>query len=333
MALAKSLVAIFLFFTIPFLPCLVAAQSLAKVVVGYASMSSVATTLWAAQEKGFLARNGIELQTVFIPGSPTLIASLNGGDVHFGYTGGTATLGAAVGGLNIKMVAAFANRVQTDLVVRPDIRSAADLRNKRLGVTSIGGSGWMSAMLGLEQLGLNSDRDRISVSPFGDQRVISGALEQGTIQGAALSGVFSRRLRRSGFNILGDLEKIPLVGTSIVMKGEYLHSNPTIVRNLLKGMIEAHAYVLNPSHKQEVMGLMTRRLGLKDQQTAADGLEDYVRRVDRRPFVSREGLQNIQRFMKQRNPKIAEIKPEQVIDETILREIERSGFIDQAYAK
>ena len=69
------------------------AQGRTKIVVGYASMSSVATTLWIAQEKGFLAKNGIDAQTVFISGSPTLIATLNTGDVQFGYTGATATLG------------------------------------------------------------------------------------------------------------------------------------------------------------------------------------------------------------------------------------------------
>lgn len=98
-------------------------QTRPKVVVGYASMSTVATTLWVAQERGFFAKNGLDAQAIFIPGSPTLIASLNTGDVHFGYTGGTATLGAAVGGLDIKMIAAFANHVQTDLVVRPEIKT------------------------------------------------------------------------------------------------------------------------------------------------------------------------------------------------------------------
>jgi ABC-type nitrate/sulfonate/bicarbonate transport system substrate-binding protein len=61
-------------------------QTRPKVVVGYASMSTVATTLWVAQERGFFAKNGLDVQAIFIPGSPTLIASLNTGDVHFGYT-------------------------------------------------------------------------------------------------------------------------------------------------------------------------------------------------------------------------------------------------------
>src|ERR1051325_9274313 len=110
------------------LPALAFAQPRSKVPIGYASMSSVATTLWAAQEKGFFARNGIEAAAIFIPGSPTLIATLNTGDVQFGYTGGTATLGAAVGGLDLKIVAAFANHVQSDFVTRPEIRTECPVR-------------------------------------------------------------------------------------------------------------------------------------------------------------------------------------------------------------
>ncbi len=307
-------------------------QTRPKVVIGYASMSSVATTLWVTQEKGFFAKNGVDVQTVFIPGSPTLIATLNSGDVQFGYTGGTATLGSAVGGLDVKMIAAFANRVQADLVVRPDIKTAADLRGKRIGVTSIGGSGWMSVMLGLEKLGLSPERDQISLSAFGDQRVISQAVEQGTINGAAIAGVFSQRLKRSGYNILGELEKIPLVGTGIVVKADYLNSPGAVVRNTLKALIEGHAYVLNPANRAAVLEIITKRLGLADPTMASDGLDDYVKRVDRKPYVNIEGLRNIQRFMKLRNPKIAEVKLERLIDDSILRELDKSGFIDQLYA-
>ncbi|HEY7322388.1 MAG TPA: ABC transporter substrate-binding protein [Candidatus Binatia bacterium] len=311
-------------------PYAVFGQARPKVVIGYASMSSVVTTLWVAQEKGFFAKNNIDVQTVFIPGSPTLVASLNTGDVQFGYTGGTATLGAAVGGLDLRIVAAFSNHVQTDLVVRPEIKTPADLKGKRIGVTSIGGTGWMSAMLALEQVGLNPERDKILLAGFGDQRVISQALETGTIQGASLAGVFSQRLKRSGYNFIGEVEKIPLVGTSVVVKADYLMSHSAIVRNVLRGLLEGHGFVLNPANKAAVIAIMTKKLGITDPVAANDGYEDYVRRTDRRAFVIVDGLKNIQRFMKLRNPKIGEISLDRLVDESILHELEKSGFLDQA---
>src|SRR6266496_4124132 len=312
-----------------FIPAKGNAQSRTKIVVGYASMSSVVTTLWVAQEKGFFAKNGLDVQSVFIPGSPTLIASINTGDVHMAYTGGTATLGAAVGGLDMKIIAAFANFIQTDLVARPEIKTAADMKGKRIGVTSIGGTGWMSAMLALEQIGLVPERDKISLAAFGDQRVISQALETGTIQGASLAGVFSQRLKRMGYNFLGDVEKIALVGTAVVVKADYLAGHQTIVRSALRALIEGDGYLLNPANKAAVMEIMTKKLGITDSVSANDGYEDYVRRTDRKAVVSIDGLKNIQRFMKLRNPKIADINLDRLVDESILRDLEKSGVVEQ----
>jgi len=323
-------ISVFVLLSLGLFPFKAGAQPRPKIVIGYASMSSVATTLWVTQEKGFFAKNGLDVQSIFIPGSPTLIATLNTGEVHLGYTGGTATLGAAVGGLDLKIVASFGKFVQTDLVVRPDIKTPADLKGKRIGVTSIGGTGWMSAMLGLEQIGLNPERDKISLAAFGDQRVISQALESGTIQGASISGIFSRKLKRSGFNFLGDLEKIPLVGTSVVVKSEYLASQQSVVRSALRALMEGHGFVLNPANKATVIEVVTKKLGITDPVAANDGYDDYVRRTDKKGFVVVDGLKNIQRFMKLRNPKIGDINLERMIDESILRELEKNGFLEQA---
>jgi ABC-type nitrate/sulfonate/bicarbonate transport system substrate-binding protein len=238
-------------------------------------------------------------------------------------------LGAAVGGLDVKLLAAFSNYVQNDLVVRPEIRTPADLKGKRIGVTSIGGTGWMAAMLALEQVGLNPERDKILLAAFGDQRVITQALETGTIQGAALAGVFSQRLKRAGYNFVGEVEKIPLVGTAVVVKGDYLAGHQTIARNTLRALIEGHGFILNPANKTAVIEIMTKKLGITDPAAANDGYEDYVRRTDRKAFVIVDGLKNIQRFMKLRNPKIGEMNLDRLVDESILHEFEKSGFLDQ----
>jgi ABC-type nitrate/sulfonate/bicarbonate transport system substrate-binding protein len=186
-------------------------------------------------------------------------------------------------------------------------------------------------MLGLEQIGLNPDRDKISLAAFGDQRVISQALETGTIQGASLAGVFGQRLKRAGYHFMGELEKIPLVGTSIVVKSDYLANQQSIARNTLRAMIESHGFVHNPANKAAVIEITSKKLGITDPVAANDGYEDYIRRTDRRAFISMEGVKNIQRFMKLRNPKIADIKLERLIDESLLRELDKSGFIDQSF--
>jgi hypothetical protein len=94
--------------------------------------------------------------------------------------------------------------------------------------------------------------------------------------------------------------------------------------------MEGHGYVLNPANKAAVMEVMNKKLGMTDPVAANDGYDDYVRRTDKKGFVVVDGLKNIQRFMKLRNPKIGDINLERMIDESLLRELEKSGFLDQA---
>ena len=53
--------------------------------------------------------------------------------------------------------------------------------------------------------------------------------------------------------------------------------------------------------------------------------------MDRKPFASLEGLKNVQRLLKTRNPKVGEVKAEDVIDNRIMRKLDETGFIDKMY--
>lgn len=54
---------------------------------------------------------------------------------------------------------------------------------------------------------------------------------------------------------------------------------------------------------------------------------------DRKPYPSHKAVINIVRLMKTRNPKVAKVKPEDVIEDRILRKLDESGFIDEIYAR
>src|SRR5246127_2447184 len=105
-----------------------AAQAPTKVVVGYATISASTLGLWLAQDEKIFAKNGIDADLVFMPGSPTLVAAINSGAIAVGFTGGTAILAAAAGGADFRVLAASHVRANHDLVVKPEIKRAEDLR-------------------------------------------------------------------------------------------------------------------------------------------------------------------------------------------------------------
>lgn len=263
-----------------------------------------------------------------------MIASMSSGQVHLANSGGTAALGAAAGGLDLRVIGTFTSRIPFDLVVKPNIKSPKDLRGKRIGVQVIGGTIWMAAMLGLEHLGLDSRRDDIQVVAAGDQTMLSQALEKGTVDATVVDSAFSNNLKQRGFPILVELSKtnIPFVSNGIVARASYLQQQPDQARNTLKAWLEGVAYALSPKMKPSVIETIARRLKVSNPTLAEQGYQDLLRATDRKPYPSLEGLSNVQRLMKLRNAAVADLKAESLIDPKLIQELDHSGFLDQLYS-
>lgn len=309
------------------------AWSATKVTIGYATVTARLMPLWIAHEQGLLAKYGIEAQPILIRGAPTLVSGLASGDIHIGRTGGSAMLAAVAAGHDFKFVASFSSRNTYDVVTRPNIKRAEDLRGKRFAVTSIGGTVWMGVLLWLEHFGLDDQRDKIQMQVVGDQGIQAQALETGLVDAAVLDGAFSRKLKQKGMNIIADYTEMTklLTGQSMVVPTRMLQQQGDLAENYLKAEIEGLAYSLAPKNKATVVKAMMKYLRT-DAAGAEDGYIDLQRGVDRKPIPSAEGLRNVQRLLKLRNPKVGDLKIEDVIDGRIARRLDESGFIEKTFA-
>jgi NitT/TauT family transport system substrate-binding protein len=323
------------FFIVAFLgpgPDCQAASSPTKIVIAHAAMNARVLPLWTAKEQGFFLKYGVPFETIFIRQAPTLVAALASGDIQIGYTGGTAVLGAAAGGVDLKILAAFTNRVTYDVVARPGIKTPEELRGKKFGVQSIGGTVWMGAILALEHFGLDPDRDKVSLIAAGDQVVLAQALMVGTIDATVLDGVMSRTLREKGFTILAELSKLnlPISSVGIIARGSFIQKNPQAIENLLKALLEAEAFIFAPSNKAAVLNILKRYLRVGEQD-AEEGYKDVLTGIDRKPYPTLAGLRNVQRLMKLRNPNVEKVKVEELVEDRFLKKLDESGFIDGLY--
>jgi len=304
-----------------------------KNVVGYATFTARIVPLWLAQEQGFFTKYGIDVEPVFIRGAPTLVAGLAAGSMHIGRTGGSAMLAAVAAGHDFKVVAAFNTRNTYDLVVRPNIKRAEDLRGKTFGITSIGGTSWMGVILWLEHLGLDEKRDNIRLQVIGDQSVQVQCMESGLCDAIAVDGVYTKAAKTRGMSVMGEYTQLKslLIGQSMVVPATMLQQRPDVAEAYLKGEIEALVFSLAPKNKPIVLKTLSKWLKV-DANGAEDAYIDLVRGVDRKPFASLEGLRNAQRLLQTRNPKVGEVKADSVIDNRLMKKLDDSGFIDKLYA-
>ena len=311
-----------------------ATASSTKIIIGHAAVNSRVVPLWIAQEQGFFAKNGLDAEVVFIRTGPILISALTAGRINIGYAAGEAlVLAAAASGADVRLIAAFTSRFNHDVVARPGITRPQDLRGKRFGVQSIGGGMWMRAMLALEHLGLEPERDGIQLLVLGDQTILLQALDTGTIDVATLDKVFTSILKQKGFSILLDLyhANIPMIGMSALAQKSSIEKRPEIVENFLKAMLEGLAFSLSPENKTTVIRTIMKRLKITDPSAAELAYLDIVNIMDRKPFPSVEGLRNVHRLYRSHDPRVANIKPDDVIDNRILNKLEKVGFIDELY--
>jgi NitT/TauT family transport system substrate-binding protein len=311
-----------------------AAAAPSKVVISFAGINPRQTPLWIAQEQGLFAKHGVDAEVVFIRTGPIQVAAVSSGATQIAYAGVASTLGAVSGGTDLKMIASFTNRLSYTMVARPELKRPEDLRNKRFGVQAIGGSVWMGAVLGLEHLGLDQRRDNINIMNVGDQSVLAQAMESGTIDATVLDGVFARRLRQKGFNVITELadSKIPYVSNVIVGTRSLFQSQPDLAENMLKGLVESVAFILAPQNKPAVINTIMKRLKINDRAVAEDGYNDLVRLSDLKPYVSLEGVRNIQRLIRIQNSIVGNIKVDDVVDNRPLKKLEDSGFLQRTYA-
>jgi ABC-type nitrate/sulfonate/bicarbonate transport system substrate-binding protein len=310
-----------------------------EAIISHASMSTSSIPLWVTQRRNFFGKYGVNSKVVWVRGNPAQIATLVSGDTQIAYGGATTALAAAVGGRDMKIIASLSSRESLDLVARPNIKSAKDLAGKRFGVQSVGGGVWKTATVWLEHFGMDEKRDNIQMIVIGDVTVLAQSLEAGLIDVTVVPPFLSRRLADKGFTVLGRCEqtKLPSVGMTVLVERPYLQQNADTLQGVMMALIEGMAFIGHPRNKPAVLETLTKQFRMTDSAAAEGAYQDVATLVrleeGRKPYVSVEGVRILQRLLAPQNPKIGSIKVENLIDSSIMKRIDDSGFFEKTAAE
>jgi ABC-type nitrate/sulfonate/bicarbonate transport system substrate-binding protein len=125
--------------------------------------------------------------------------------------------------------------------------------------------------------------------------------------------------------------KYQFVSQALVVQRGLLQQRGDMLENLLKAEIDGLAFVLAPKNKPAVIRTLMRRVKT-DAAAAEEGYLDLIRGMERKPLPTAESLVHVQRLMKLQNPKIGDVKIQDLNDARIIKKLDESGFIDRAYA-
>jgi NitT/TauT family transport system substrate-binding protein len=291
--------------------------------------------LWVAAKEGFFKKQGFDVRVVNIRGGTQVTQALLGGGLDVAYSDPPATIAAIAAGAPLVEVMATSTVMPYYLVGAPTVKSLADLKGKRVGSSGLGlSASRMALLVGLKHLGLDPERDKITLVAAGTEPERVAGLASGAIGGTVIAPEFRTRIEQLGLNILADLRgmNIPWQVGNVVTSRRFLQSQRDALERVLKALLEGNAYVLNRANRPQMLELLKSRLGLKSAEDATGAYEDTVRYyVLKKPYSYRDGLQLIIAEVGRVVPAAANLRFEDVADTSIIEKLDKSGYIDALY--
>jgi ABC-type nitrate/sulfonate/bicarbonate transport system substrate-binding protein len=119
-------------------------------------------------------------------------------------------------------------------------------------------------------------------------------------------------------------------GSGIATSGTFMRQQPRTIEQFFRGFLEGVSYA--KSHKDESVRLIKEYLKLKEDAEAEATYQVFVQEIQpRKPYPLKEAVETVLRIVETTVPKAKNAKPEDFIDDSIMKKLDQSGFIDALY--
>ena len=314
------------------LPAQTRAEDRLKVIYSQFTMTNSVT--WFAREAGLFERHGLAADLVYVDSAPA-VQALTAGAAPLATMSGGLAVGPYLNGLDLVMLAGWANLNSYQLITRPEIRRIEDLRGKVIGIGRFGAAADWGLRLILRKLGINENKDvQIIQAGGGGPSTRLAAMEAKKLDATVLDSPQTVQARRLGFKVLADGVElgIPFLQGGLVTRRAYVKSHEDTVRRTIRVIIEAIHFA--KTNREAALKVMQKYLRVQDREALEDAYESFVvKQFPRVPYPAPAAVQIIFDLAAARDPRAKTADPQGFIDTRFVREIEQSGAIDQLYAQ
>jgi ABC-type nitrate/sulfonate/bicarbonate transport system substrate-binding protein len=281
-------------------------------------------SIYVAEVRGFFRDEGLENETVVISG-PLATAALLSGDVDFSGGGGSG-MRAALKGAPVKGIFFQTEKVTFYLIADPSIKTAADLKGKRVAVGSSGDTQDRMITMFAERGGVSSrDIVRIAMGSDTNTRILaikSGAAHASTVDPGGL--VFAQKQGLVSLGFLGDLFPMPFQG--FVTLDRKIRDNPGQIKRWLKAAIRGLMFVRDRPEEAVDLGIKKLQLGNATRPMIVEGTKNYARALPQGipGLPTAEGIKNFLEYDIKIPLQIKEdIPPERLLHLQLVEEVKK----------
>jgi NitT/TauT family transport system substrate-binding protein len=293
----------------------------------YSSVNPHALLASIAEERGLYANYGLSSVLVYVPGGSTAIQALVSGDADVAQLTGAPGVTANLRGADILYIAMSDDRMGYQLVTRSQIKSIADLKGKRFGISRFGSSSEFGVRTLLKKVGI--DPKEVTILQIGNETERLVALKSGNIDGSVFNAPFGSEAKKFNFNILADAVAlgIPYFNTGICGSAKLLQKNETKTLNFLRAYLEAiKIFKTEPEYTLKALAQFSR---VSDQELLKEAYEYNKARIPDVPYPSATAMQAVIDPLIAREPKLAKVDAKNYVTDRHLRKLEEEGFVQK----
>jgi len=302
-----------------------------KIRLSHSALESSNAVWYLAQDRGFYKKNGLDADLIFIPSTTTSVASLVAGDVQVANASGGGVASAVVAGADLVMVSCYVNSLPYELVVHESVKSAEDLKGKSIGISRLGSASDVAARALIRGLGMEPEK-QVLILQVGGPAERAAAFRAGRIVGfpsppgmVHLAKGMPLRILISTINFEKRFEFPYICATTAK---SYLSRRRETVKRVIMAHIEASQFF--KSRKEESKKILAKYSRISNEAYQEDAYNASAKLFERVPLVTRPGVEVQIKEAVGRKPG-AQLRFEDMVDESIVRELEKSGFIDKVY--
>jgi NitT/TauT family transport system substrate-binding protein len=305
-----------------------------KIAVSYSAVAPSVASLWIPHEEGFFKKHGLNAELILIESGSLTSQALAAGEIGIAHNAGAPAIIANASGSGETIIMGLINGLEYSLVGTTKVKGIEDLKGKRIGVSRIGSSSHAAVAIALDHFKMDPSRDKITFIQAGTMTTRVASLRAGSIDATVVDPSFVPFLTREGFKELGYLGEmgIPYEHEVLVSTRSYLKQHRDQALKAVKAVIEGIAFTAQDRNAAEVKRVLSKYLKFDAGKTedAYKAVKSYAIR-DRKPYPTIEGVNALIQFFARYNQAVAKITYANVIDSTLVEELDKSGFIDALY--
>jgi NitT/TauT family transport system substrate-binding protein len=302
-----------------------------KLRVIYSAIGGSQASVWVPYEAGIFRKHGLDVELLYVAGGGRAAPVVQSGEVPIGIFTGGAVVSANLAGGDLVKIASSMNAMTFVVMARPEIKRAEDLKGKKIGVSRFGSATDFGLRYAEEKWPIKRQKD-FAVIQVGGVTDVFNALRAGALDAAVVNAELAILARREGFRELVDISKmgIPFPTSSIVTTRSFIKRSEHTVRKFIRAFVEGVHYA--KTERAPTIAIMKKYLRSSDASMFDELYEMYItRNIPRIPRPSPEALKTVMDQMAETDPRVANLKPEQLIDARFFQELEKEGFIQKLW--